>query len=244
MSVAIVDPTTGDTIRRMERDVEPGWQQLQWRGDTDGVRWPSRELDNNDEPRGGGAMAAPGDYNAILTFGDHVGTMQLTWSDDPRTTFDGAAYASGKAHRKRVDAEVERLAGLMQELAVAEETMKAMASVWSLLDNTEDVDSLQADMSEGIKDIHEMLWTPKDFVGYDHVTVRVMDELYQAMPDLHEGATATDERQLQRVKAAIDEVEAEVEALMADTWAALKGAAESLPLTLEEVMEGVRSAED
>ncbi|MEC8663279.1 MAG: hypothetical protein VXY03_05330 [Bacteroidota bacterium] len=244
LSVAIVDPTTGDTVRHMERDVEPGWQQLQWRGDTDGVRWPRRELDNDDEPRGGGPMAAPGDYNAILTFGDHVDTMQLTWSADPRTTFDWVAYASGKAHRKLVDAEVERLAGLMQELAVAEETMKAMTSVWSLLDNTEDVDSLQAQMSGGIKDIREMLWTPQDFVGYDHVTVRVMDELYQAMPDLHEGATATDERQLQRVKAAIDKVEVEVNALMSETWVALQEAAEGLPVTIQEVMEGVRSSED
>ena len=244
LSVAIVEPTTGDTVRHMERDVEPGWQQLQWRGDTDGVRWPSRELDNDDEPRGGGPMAAPGDYNAVLTFGTHVDTMQLTWSADPRTTFDWVAYASGKAHRKLVDAEVERLAGLMQELAVAEETMKAMTSVWSLLDNTEDVDSLQAQMSGGIKDIREMLWTPQDFVGYDHVTVRVMDELYQAIPDLHEGVTATDERQLQRVKAAIDKVEVEVNALMSETWVALQEAAEGLPVTMQEVMEGVRSSED
>ena len=244
LSVVIVEPTTGDTVRHMERDVEPGWQQLQWRGDTDGVRWPSRELDNDDEPRGGGPMAAPGDYNAVLTFGTHVDTTQLTWSADPRTTFDWVAYASGKAHRKLVDAEVERLAGLMQELAVAEETLKAMTSVWSLLDNTEDVDSLQANMSGGIKDIREMLWTPQDFVGYDHVTVRVMDELYQAMPDLHEGVTATDERQLQRVKAAIDKVEVEVNALMSETWVALQEAAEGLPVTIQEVMEGVRSSED
>ena len=89
-----------------------------------------------------------------------------------------------------------------------------------------------------------MLWTPQDFVGYDHVTVRVMDELYQAMPDLHEGATATDERQLQRVKAAIDKVEVEVNALMSETWVALQEAAEGLPVTIQEVMEGVRSSED
>ena len=145
---------------------------------------------------------------------------------------------------KRVDAEVVRLADLMHELAVAEEAMEAMASVWSLLDSTEDVDSLQTEMSKGIKDIREMLWTPKGFVGYDHVTVRVMDELYEAMPDLHEGATVTDERQLERATEAINRVQSEVEALMANTWSALKEAAASLPVTLEEVMEGVRSAED
>ena len=189
-------------------------------------------------------MAAPGMYNSILTLGTHVDTMQMTWSSDPRANFDWSAYASGKAHRKNVDAEVERLAGLMQELAVVEETMKAMMSVWTLLDNTEEVDSLQSKMSEDIKDIREMLWTPEDFVGYDHVTVRVMDELYQAMPDLHEGATATDERQLQRVRTSIDKVEAEVNALMSERWAALQAAAEVLPATIQEVMKGVRSAED
>ena len=71
-----------------------------------------------------------------------------------------------------------------------------------------------------------------------------MDELYQAMPDLHEGAKATDERQLQRVRTSIDKVEAEVNALMSDTWAALQRAAESLPVTMKEVLDGVRSAED
>ena len=187
---------------------------------------------------------APGVYDAVLTLGTQVDTMQMAWSADPRTPFDQAAYASGKTHRKAVDAEVKRLAGLMQELAVAEETMKAMASVWARLQNTEGLDSLQAAMTDGIKNIREMLWTPKDFVGYDHVTVRVMDELYQAMPDLHEGATATDQRQLQRVIGSIDQVEAEVKALMASTWAALQEAAESLPATLEEVMEGVSSADD
>ena len=242
--VVILDPATGDTLRSMKRDVDAGWQQLQWRGDTDGVRWPSQKLEQDDDPRGGGPVVAPGVYDAVLTLGTQVDTMQMAWSADPRTPFDQAAYASGKTHRKSVDAEVKRLAGLMQELAVAEETMKAMASVWARLQNTEGLDSLQAAMTNGIKDIREMLWTPKDFVGYDHVTVRVMDELYQAMPDLHEGATSTDQRQLQRVIGSIDQVEAEVKALMASTWAALQEAAESLPATLEEVMEGVRSAKD
>ena len=130
----------------------------------------------------------------------------------------------------------------MQELAVAEETMKAMAS-FGRFGQHEDVDSLQATCPRASRTSGDAL-DAQDFVGYDHVTVRVMDELYQAMPDLHEGATATDERQLQRVKAAIDKVEVEVNALMSETWAALQRAAESLPVTMKEVLDGVRSAED
>ena len=207
LSVAIVDPTTGDTFAAWSET----WSQVGNNCNGEATRMgfvgPAGNSTTTTSQEGAVPWRPQVNTTPSLTFGTHVDTMQLTWSADPRTTFDWAAYAAGKAHRKLVDAEVERLAGLMQELAVAEEAMKAMASVWSLLDSTEDVDSLQTEMSEGIKDIREMLWTPKDFVGYDHVTVRVMDELYEAMPDLHEGATATDERQLERAIEAINRVQ-------------------------------------
>ena len=184
-------------------------------------------------------MAAPGAYDAVLTFGTHVDTMQLTWSADPRTTFDWVAYASGKAHRKLVDDEVERLAGLMQELAVAEETMKAMTSVWSLLDNTEDVDSLQAHMSGGIKDIREMLWTPQDFVGYDHVTERVMDVLYAAQPDLSKAPGPNSQRKLALARAQVDDMVAQVDALKQGLWQALMAAADEVQAGMDEVWQGI-----
>ena len=246
MSVVILQASTGDTLRRMTQDVEPGWQFVQWRGDSDGTRWPNRKLETSNDPVGGGPRVEPGTYTAVLTLGNHVDTMTMTWSHDPRSEFDAVAYEAGKAHRALVDQEIKRLSNLMQELAVAQESMDAMAGVWSHLadSTTTTLDSLKGHVQDEILAIHDMLWTPEDFVGYDHVTVRVMDELYRAMPDLNEGATATDQRQLEIVRLAIDDVEAEVRALMSGAWQELLEASALVSISLEQVMEGLRSEDD
>ena len=154
----------GDTLRRMTREVEPGWQTLTWRGDTDGIRWPSRGLDKEDKPTGGGPSVAPGTYTAVLTLGAHVDSMDMMWVHDPRTAFDAAKHEEGVAQMKRTYVEVERLADLMQELAAADEAMDAMSRVWAHLgDSTITVvDSLHQEVAEGITAIHDMIWMPED----------------------------------------------------------------------------------
>ena len=245
MGVVILNEQ-GDTLRRMKRDVEPGWQTFSWRGDTDGIRWPSRDLETSDEPVGGGVGVAPGTYYAVMTLGENVDTMTVTVAHDPRTPFELGAYESGWSHTLEVYAEVERLSGLMQELAVADAAMGAMGAVWTHLSDstTTSLDSLQSEMDKGIAAIHNRLWTPKDFVGYDHVTVRVMSLVYDAMPDLNEGATPNDKRKLEIAREAIDEVEAEVRELMEGPWQALLAEAATLQVTFEEVLQGVQRADD
>jgi hypothetical protein len=181
-----------------------------------------------------------------MTLGDHVDTMALTVAYDPRKEFDRGTYEAGWAHTLEVYNEVERLADLMQELAVADAAMDAMGSVWAHLRDSTTVrlDSLQGEVSKGITAVHDMLWTPKDFVGYDHVTVRVMDVMYDAMPNLNEGATANDKRKLEIARDSIDEVEREVRSLMDGPWLALKTEAAKLEVTLENVLEGVKRTDE
>ena len=236
----------GDTLRRMTQEVEAGWQTMTWRGDTDGIRWPSRGLDKEDKPTGGGPSVAPGTYTAVLTLGTHVDSMAMTWVHDPRTAFDAAKYEEGVVQMKRAYAEIERLSDLMQELAAADEAMDAMSRVWAHLGDstTTEVDSLHQEVAEGITTIHDMIWMPEDFVGYDHVTVRVMSLLYDAMPDIREGATANDQRKLEIARGALDEIEAEVRALMDGPWKALMAAAREVEVTLDGVLDGVQRQDD
>ena len=147
---------------------------------------------------------------------------------------------------KRAQDEVERLAALMQELAVADAAMKAMSGAWRNLNDstTTIVDSLHKEVAQGITAIHEMIWMPKDFVGYDHVTVRVMSLLYDAMPDIREGITANGERKLEIARKAIDEVEMEVRSLMDEPWRALLVAARDVEVTLDGMIEGVQRQEE
>ena len=245
MEVVILNEA-GDTLRRMTREVEPGWQSLVWRGDTDGIRWPSRDVETSTDPVGGGVRVAPGTYMAVMTLGSHVDTMALVIEHDPRTTFNAEAYEAGRAQMLDAYVQVERLADLMQELAVADAAMDAMDGVWVHMSDstTTELDSLQTEVAQGIESIHDMLWTPKDFVGYDHVTVRVMGQLYDAMPDIEEGATANAARKLDIATSAIDAVEAEVRALMDGPWQDLLAAARKVEVTVDGVLDGIQNQED
>ena len=245
MEVVILNEA-GDTLRRMTREVEPGWQSLVWRGDTDGIRWPSRDVETSTDPVGGGVRVAPGTYMAVMTLGSHVDTMALIIEHDPRTTFNAEAYEAGRAQMLDAYVQVERLADLMQELAVADAAMDAMDGVWAHMSDstTTELDSLQTEVAQGIESIHDMLWTPKDFVGYDHVTVRVMGQLYDAMPDIQEGATANASRKLDIATVAIDAVEAEVRALMDGPWQDLLAAARKVEVTVDGVLDGIQNQED
>ena len=89
-----------------------------------------------------------------------------------------------------------------------------------------------------------MLWAPKDFVGYDHVTVRVMDRLYAAMPDMSEGKTENAERKLDLAKEAIDEVEEAVRTCMDGPWKALVEASSKLEVSVQDVWESLQRAEE
>lgn len=235
----------GDTLRRMTRDVEAGWQRYGWRGDTDGVKWPSRDFDNEDNPVGGGPRVAPGIYTAILTLGDHRDTVSLTLAADPRVPFDGERHAEGVALMAEVQEEVGRLASLMQEVALARETVQAMEPIWATQSDSlrAGIDSLSTQFTEGVSDIHDMLWTPEDFVGYDHVTVRVMGQVYDAMPDIQEGASPNAKRKLEVARQAIDKVEEAVEALISDVWLLLLEEADKLSLSMQGVHDGLRQRE-
>jgi photosystem II stability/assembly factor-like uncharacterized protein len=245
INIAIVS-STGDTLRRMTQEVDGGWQSFSWRGDMDGVRWPSRDLQSDKNPVGGGPLVLPGTYLAVLELGSHKDSMSLTIHADPRVTFDEESWMQAQTHTRIVQQEVSRLADLMQEIAQAEEALGTMQALWSLMPDslTETVDSLAKEANKEISAIHDMLWTPKDFVGYDHVTVRVMDKLYGAMSSRSEAPTPNDLRKFRIAQDAIDEVETRVDSFMGGLWSSLLSASADMRRGLNDVWEDIRQDAD
>ena len=121
--------------------------------------------------------------------------------------------------------------------------MESMDAVWSHLDDSTHVglDSLTAQALEGIQEIQAMLWTPEDFVGYDHVTIRVMDQLYDAMPDVSEGDTPNARRKLEIARSAVDRVELAVQSWTDGPWQALMKEAQGMDVSLPQLYEAVRA---
>ena len=92
------------TLCRMSMDVEAGWQRFTWRGDSDGVDWPSRTLDDEeDEPRGGGVAVVPGDYRATMSLGEEAQiTLPMRWDPrDPMPEADAPARSPRQRPRKK-----------------------------------------------------------------------------------------------------------------------------------------------
>jgi hypothetical protein len=181
----------------------------------------------------------------VLTLGDHRDTLSLTVAADPRVPFDGDRHTEGVALMAEVQEEISRLASLMQDVALARETVQAMEPVWATQPDSlrKGVDSLSTQFTQGVSDIHDMLWTPEDFVGYDHVTVRVMSQVYGAMPDTQEGATPNAKRKLEVARQAIDEVEEAVDSLMSGAWTLLLEEADKLSMSMQGVHDGMRRGE-
>ena len=71
-----------------------------------------------------------------------------------------------------------------------------------------------------------------------------MGQLYDAMPDIQEGATANAARKLDIATLAIDAVEAEVRALMDGPWQDLLAAARKVEVTVDGVLDGIQNQED
>ena len=94
-------------------------------------------------------------------------------------------------------------------------------------------------MRSAIDAMHDALWTPKDFVGYDHVTERVMDVLYAAQPDLSEPPGPNSQRKLALARAQVDDMVAQVDALKQGLWQALMAAADEVQAGMDEVWQGI-----
>ena len=226
----------------MSMDIEAGWQRFTWRGDSDGVAWPSRTLDDEeDEPRGGGVAVVPGDYRATMSLGEEEAQITLPMRWDPRDPMPEADMAAARALAKEAQDEAARLAAAMQTVAAMNEVLDAMEAVWSALPDstTAQVDSLGGEVRSAIDAMHDALWTPKDFVGYDHVTERVMDVLYAAQPDLSEAPGPNSQRKLALARAQVDDMLAQVDALKQGLWQALMAAADEVQVGMNEVWQGI-----
>ena len=233
----------GDTVRHMTMDVEAGWQSIVWRGDSDGVAWPSRKVED-EEHKGGGVVVPPGTYKAELELGDEKVSIEMSMRWDPRVEWNEEAIAESRAFASEMQQEVVKLSEAMQVLARMNQAMDAMESAWSALPDSlsAEVDSLASAVQSEIKALHDELWVPKDFVGYDHVTERVMDVVYEAQGDVFETPSANALRKRELAVAEIDRMVSSVEALEAGMWSDLLNV--SMSVDLPALWDAVQPSQD
>lgn len=188
---AFVVNALGDTVRRMQWDVEPGLQRVRWGLDTDGVQWPTTSLrEPSDEVPGGGPEALPGTYTVHLELGPNRSAQPLTVRPDPRAPFDATGAAAAAAHAQTLERTVTRADEALQRVARALATLEATRPSWAHLPTTErdSLNQLTDSLQAALHGVQSRWTTPRDFKGYDHVTRRLSDDLWTAFSRIDDGA--------------------------------------------------------
>jgi photosystem II stability/assembly factor-like uncharacterized protein len=209
---------SGDTIRRMEWDVEPGLNQARWNLRTDGVHWPELSVRGADvEVPGSGPVALPGTYQVIMELGQNRSSQELVIRPDPRVPFDGVAAGVAFEHVQSLAETIATADAALQFVAKAFKVIDAVSPSWSHLSSSErdSLNEITDSLRTALREVQEMWTLPSDFKGYDHVTRRMSDDLWNAMGLVEEGhipganairAAQVAEDQALKLESAVDDV--------------------------------------
>ncbi len=180
ISVAILN-TDGDSLRHFKVDAKDGFNEFMWRLDARGQRYPSRNIREKDAVEQGGGFLPPGLYNVTAEYDGHKSETSIEVLADPRMEFNiPEDYLIG----------IERINQLAEEASVTFEILqharKSLLLSQTLLEAyPEDstlvqlLDSAKT-LVKRIDKLEEWYMSPRDEVGYEHVTVRLNSLLYNA----------------------------------------------------------------
>lgn len=233
----VIKNESGDTVRDFTMKPDTGLNRMYWGFESNGVRMPSLKAAAKDANKRGGMQVPPGSYTLHLAYNGHEtsGTMMVTF--DPRSSWDQEGYNARKAlleqHNKVID--LARM-GLLR-LGEAEKTISLV--------NSQAVnanDSAQAKLKKEGKRLNDSLQvlieyyrTPQDFVGYDHVTVRLSDRLSQARSYIGSSEGAPNQMALlsyEQAKAETERVIEEINAFFETEWKAYQQLVEENKLSI------------
>jgi hypothetical protein len=235
--VDVID-ATGDTIRTYSFKPDTGLNRTYWGMNRDLIRLPQHgEMDENaDLP--GGRSVMPGTYTIVLTYGDYAGSTKIKVTKDLREDVSEADLkVKGDAHETLMY-ETELATASFERL---KEINKTVARVNKHLENLE-VDSVRKDIEKAgeaitkkTAELMNLYLEPEGFVGYDHITVRIMDMLWTAADYIESSKGAPTKTAEDYSAYAIEElhkVVARVNKLVAEDWTTYQKKVEAVEVSL------------
>tara|TARA_B110000046_G_scaffold173071_1_gene195356 strand:- start:7809 stop:10970 length:3162 start_codon:yes stop_codon:yes gene_type:complete len=173
----------GDTIRNFIAKPDTGLNRMYWDLSRNGVRYPSYAKPKKDAEPSRGPGVSPGKYLIKMIEGSIRDSSWVNVLRDPRVEFnaEGALakdkmidsyFEIVKAATKTVDQLNDaklRIENINKQLASLEDSVK------------KDIIKSGKAIQDSIKTYHELFMLPKGFKGYDHVTVRINNKLYDVM---------------------------------------------------------------
>ncbi len=171
-----------DTIRHFTVKVDTGLHRVTWNMRRDGIRFPSHKEPKEKKILPPGRIVQPGSYEMIVSYQKESGKATVHVKGDPRVPEQEPS--EGYMERiKRYDRMVRTTSACFKRL----KTMKKRVALINQAIPKAKKDSVYAKLQkagkavvDSIKKIEGLVLEPKDFVGYDHVTVRISSKLWNA----------------------------------------------------------------
>ncbi len=174
MQITILSQS-GDSIRSFKVDPEEGMNHFSWRLDAKGVRYPSRELSEDEDEVGGGVLLA-GTYKMVASYNGVSSETNLDVLPDPRV-----AYVVPETFQKAEDDLNSLIADASKTFSALQRARKSLLLSQKLLENypkdssmVQLLDSSKV-LVKQIDKLEEHYMSPRGQVGYEHVTVRLMN---------------------------------------------------------------------
>ncbi|MBL4578541.1 MAG: hypothetical protein JKX74_08715 [Flavobacteriales bacterium] len=244
VKVDVMD-STGDTIRTYTMKPDTGLNRTYWGMNRNRIRLPQHGAVKENADMPGGSKVLPGKYKIALTYGDYSGSTSIEIAKDIREDVDEAGLKARAAAQQALMDQAELATKTFNRL---KEITKIVSTINKHIENLE-VDSVKKDIKKSggeitkkVAKLKNLYMQPEDFVGYDHVTVRLMNILWTAADYIRscKGAptkTATDYAAYAVVE--LHKVVDKVNKFIAEDWAEYQKKVEAIEVSLFKTYEPI-----
>ena len=236
---------SGDTIRVFSLKPDTGMNRFHWNYCRDGVRYVSHGEDKKNADLPSGRKVLPGTYKIVLAYGEYSGTTSIKVRSDPR---EEVSIEDLKKRALTYDVLQVKIKVLTEAFNRLKEVNKTTEKVNEQLENLED--SVQknlrkqgGDISKKVDELMDLFIKSKDFVGYDHVSVRLMDRVWTAMDYIKSGSGVPSITTLDYIKRTEKEMQSvlkRVNLFIAKDWTAYQKAVEESNTSLFKEYEELK----
>lgn len=173
---------TGDTIRYRTVKPDTGLKKINWSFDRNGVNSPSYRDVKPDADPPSGPRVLPGSYTVRMVYKDDSTERNFQVLPDPRTSVSVADLNAREEGIQKWYSITKATASAFNQLKEAKKTLDKVDGMLSMTaDSIKDTLSTQARvLRDSIDALMATYTNPPSFKGYDHVTPRLNNQMWNA----------------------------------------------------------------
>ena len=228
----------GDTLRRFNTELDSAFNSIRWGMDTKGVRFPSKNEPDKDQPEpGGGPRVLPGEYWVKVKYMDFVDSVKVRVIGDPRLDVSTADRKARADATRDMYATVERANNAYNRLKEAEKTLKLVEDQFAQVPDSLKKETLKlgSAIQDSIGALKELFFQHKEVKGIQRNPNVLNARLRMAMEYIDSGSGAPNATAQVAIANAKSETEALIEkvnALFEKNWKEYREKAEAIRYSL------------